>query len=599
MKDFITTIKSFPNMAFYAAKIYRRSFLESKWYFIGFILLSLLDTFIPYIRNWTQGLLLNSLQSGFQFNTETKITLGIFFAVIILPGFLAVIKGFFNTTYRFKLNQYYDNEIIKKSVEIDPQLHENKTFNNLVNRVNSKGAFVVGNFQSDTLMFILDILTLIVISVTLYSFSSTSFYVLALTTTPILFVKIIYGKDSWYIWGNEVDTEKRNKYWEYKNYFEKFSSYIELKLTEAKHYFSLFRSNFLQEVFINQYKNETSLVVKSFVANIISQAGLGYVIYTLFISVVKNEIPIGSFVFVMSIVINFSNTLISIFKNLGLMYPDYMYIKDLFTYFDTEPIVKNTGKLKIIETPPKIEFKNVSFKYPETEKYVLKNFNLIIEKGDKLAVIGLNGAGKSTFVKLICRFYDVTEGEILLNGKNIKDYDLESWYSILGVLFQEYGQYHIPVEDLVSLGRYNGKIDSEKVENSLKIAEAEFVNSLPEKEKTMLGKHYTGGVDISVGQWQKLAIARMFYRDPAVMILDEPTSSIDAEAEAKIFETLEKFSREKTVIMISHRFSTVRNADKICVIKDSSLHEYGTHEELMRNNDEYARLFSLQAEGYK
>lgn len=159
------------------------------------------------------------------------------------------------------------------------------------------------------------------------------------------------------------------------------------------------------------------------------------------------------------------------------------------------------------------------------------------------------------------------------------------------------------MNELVKLGRYDNTIDDKtaekNVKHALKLAEAEFVKKLPNKEITQLGKEFTDGVDVSVGQWQKLAIARMFYRDPAVMILDEPTSSIDAEAEMKIFETLEKFSKQKTVIMISHRFSTVRNADKICVINEGRVYEHGTHEELLNLNGEYARLFNLQAEGYK
>lgn len=599
MKDFITTIKSFPQIIKNAFFAFKNSFKNSKFYFLGYIVLSLVLTFVPYTRNFIQSLLINSLQNSLSFNNSLWVLFGIFIFIIITPNFLEIIKTFWEKIWYFKNNKFYDNELIRKAIEIDPQLHEDKEFNNLKNRISSKGVFVVSHYQERFLLIFLDILTLIVSSITLYQFTHKGFIVLVVTTIPLLLIKIMYGNESWYIWGNEVDTEKRSKYFEYRNYFENFATYIELKLTKAGKYFSTFRSNFLEEVFLKQYSNEKKFVYKGFFASIVSQIGIIYVIYFLFIKVISKELQIGSFIFAISLVTTFSITLISMFSRMGDLYPDYKYTEDLFTYMNIEPRIKNISKLKIVKTPPIIEFKNVSFKYPDTEKYVLKNFNLIIEKGDKLAVIGLNGAGKTTFVKLLCRFYDTTEGEILLNGKNIKEYDLESWYESLGVLFQEYGKYHIPVEDLVSLGRYNREIDSEKVSDSLKIAEAEFVNSLPEKEKTMLGKHYTGGVDISVGQWQKLAIARMFYRDPAVMILDEPTSSIDAEAEAKIFETLEKFSREKTVIMISHRFSTVRNADKICVIKDASLHEYGTHEQLLNLKGEYSRLFKLQAEGYK
>lgn len=599
MKDFLETIKNIPQIFKYAFKVYKDAFRQSGFFIIGFLFLSILLNFVPYFRNWSQGLLINSLQQNFIFDKNIQIIFALFVGLIILPGFLQFIKDFFNRTYRFKLNQYYENRFTEKSIEIDPQHHENKDFNNLQNRITSKGTYVMASLQIDSWSLLLDLSSLILVSITLYHFSPRGFFVIILTTLPLLVVNIMYGKDSWFIWGNDVDTEKRNRYWEYKNYFEKFSSYIELKLSESKEYFRLFRSNFLQDVFNNQFKNEKSLVKKSFLVNLISQAGIIYVIYFLILKVSTGELLIGSFIFAVSLITTFSLTLISIFTTLSMMYPDYKYVKDFFTFLNLEPIIKNSGVKSIDNNSPTIEFKNVSFKYPDTENYVLKNFNLKIEQGGKIAIIGLNGAGKTTFVKLLCRFYDVDEGEILLNEINIKEYDLESWYNIIGVLFQEYGKYHIPLDELIALGRYTGKVDERKVKEVLRIAEAQFVDSLPQKEKTMLGKHYTDGVDISVGQWQKLAIARMFYRDPAVMILDEPTSSIDAEAESKIFETLEKLSKEKTVIMISHRFSTVRNADKICVIKDGTVHELGTHEELIANKSEYARLFSLQAEGYK
>lgn len=599
MKDFIDTIKDFPDILRHAFKLFRDSYKQSKVIFSGYLILSLILTFVPYFRNFIQGLLINNLQGSLTITSEFKLLFALFIGIITIPSFLEILRNFFDKTNYFKVSQFYENELVRKSIEIDPQLHENKDFNNLKNRISGKGIYTIPNFQEYFIMFSLDLLTLILTAVTLYHFTKLGFLILIVTTIPVLIIKIVYGQSSWYIWGNDTDTEKRSKYWEYKTYFENFSSYIELKITEAKEYFKKYRSDFLKEVFEKKFKNEKQFTSKSFWTTIISQAGIVYIIYSLFVKVLSNELPVGSFIFAISLVTTFTVTFVSLFSNLGKMYPDYRYVKDFFDFMKVESIVKNTGTQTLNEVPPTIEFKNIFFKYPGADTYVLKNFNLTIEKGDKIAVIGLNGAGKTTFVKLLCRFYDPTEGEILLNGINIKEYDLEEWYKNLGVLFQEYGKYHIPLEDLVSLGRHAKTIDHKKVKNSLQKAEADFVNTLPYKEKTQLGKQYTDGVDISVGQWQKLAIGRMFYRDPAVMILDEPTSSIDAEAEAKIFETLEKLSKDKTVIMISHRFSTVRNANKICVIKDAKLHEYGTHEELMVNNDEYARLFTLQAEGYK
>ena len=582
-----------------AYMVHKIAFKQSPWIIISYLFLSLIGSLIPYIRNFVQGNIINILQTGERSYVVLAFPLIVFMVIIALPSILMVFQNFCNKIFFYKINQYFDNKIINKTVEVDPQLHEDKNYTNLVNKVNDKGVYVLGNFYENFWALVLNLITLAISAVTLYHFSKMSMVIMIFTTLPTLFVQISYGRSSWFIWGNEVDTEKRKKYWAYRRYFQEFSTYIELKLTEAREYFRLFRSNFLEEVYVKQLKNEKNLRSSGFVSELIAQAGILAIFIILFKKVLNNQLQVGSFIFVLSVVLTFTATLVFTFKILSSLYPDYMYIKDLYEFLNVEPKIKNTGNIMLTNVPPVIEFRNVSFAYPGTNKIILKNFSLTIKAGDKVAIIGLNGAGKTTFVKLLCRFYDATDGEILLNGINIKEYDIESWYKNMGVLFQEYGKYHIPLEDLVSLGRYTGTIDHKKLLNSLKITEADFVKSLPHKEKTQLGKEYTDGVDISVGQWQKLAIARMFYRDPSVMVLDEPTSSIDAEAEAKIFETIEKFSKDKTVIMISHRFSTVRNANTIAVIKEGLLHEYGTHEQLIKNNNEYARLFNMQAEGYK
>lgn len=599
MKDFIETIKSFPDIIRKTVRIYRNSWINSRGGFLGYTFFALIIAFVPYVRNWAQGNIINALQLSITHLSQIYFDAGLFILTIILPSMLSIFSNFASKKSYFKDGAFYENKIIEKSLQINPQLHEDKYFTNLLNKVNEKGVYILNNFKLDSFNIILDLLIIIVTSVTLLHFSTIAFLVVLLTSLPTLLVNIEYGQGHWFIWGNDVDTEKRKKFWTYRSYVDNFSSYIELFLTKAGKYFSLFRSKFLDETFEKQKNNEFKLMSQGFLAGLINWGGIIFVVTYFIKQVIDGNLLVGSFVFIISLVTGYTLTLTSFFRHLSMIYPDYKYISNFFEFLDFENSIKNTGTQKLTNTSPVIEFKNVYFKYPDATKYVLEDFNLKIGAGDKLAVIGLNGAGKTTFVKLLCRFYDATEGEILFNGVNIKEYDLESWYEILGVLFQEYGKYEIPLNDLVALGRYDGEINDKKIKEALRLAEADFVKSLPEKEKTQLGKQFTGGVDVSVGQWQKLAIARMFYRDPAVMVLDEPTSSIDAEAEMKIFETLETFSKTKTVIMISHRFSTVRNADKICVINEGRVYEYGTHEELIQLGGEYARLFNLQAEGYK
>ena len=216
--------------------------------------------------------------------------------------------------------------------------------------------------------------------------------------------------------------------------------------------------------------------------------------------------------------------------------------------------------------------------------------------------MGVNGTGKSTLVKLLCRIYDPTEGRILVGGHDLRELELSQWHAMLGVLIQDYASYHFPVKEVISLGRRNGSADLciEEVRKAARQSGADgFIEQWKDQYEQMLGRQFTGGIDPSKGQLQKLALARSFYRNPRVMILDEPTSSIDAEGESRVFRQFEALSRNTTLLLISHRFSNVRKASRVCVLEDGTIAELGTHNALMRLDGTYARLFRLQAAGYR
>jgi len=250
--------------------------------------------------------------------------------------------------------------------------------------------------------------------------------------------------------------------------------------------------------------------------------------------------------------------------------------------------------------PPLIEFKNISFRYPNTKRYILKNFNLSIRTGEKIAFVGENGAGKTTLIKLLLRFYDVTDGEIVVNGINIKHLNLEKWYALIGVLFQEFIKYQFTFKENVYFGNKKEVNNLDLLKEAIKKSGAdEFVKDLPSKYDQTVGKMFKEGVDLSGGQWQKLALARTFFKNAPILILDEPTSAIDAKAEYEIFQRVQELQKDKTVIIISHRFSTVRNADRILVLDGGRIIEEGNHEILMKKKGLYAELFNIQAQGYK
>lgn len=277
-------------------------------------------------------------------------------------------------------------------------------------------------------------------------------------------------------------------------------------------------------------------------------------------------------------------------------------LKDAYNLFDyerTKP-TRDVNMVKLINGPS-VDIKNLSFSYPNSDKLIYKDFNLKIKNGEKIAIVGHNGAGKTTLVKLLANFYTPETGEILVNGQNLSNINLPSYYNNLGIMFQDYNTYpQMNVKENVIIGRPEISIDEKYIYECLAKADAtKFVNNLPNKLETVLSEKYSNGVRPSTGQWQKIAIARFFYRNPSLVIFDEPTAAIDATSEYNIFKNIYNYFNNKTVIIISHRFSTVRTADRIIVIDQGRLVEQGSHTELMNLGGLYSKSFNLQAEGYK
>ncbi|MBI2057976.1 MAG: ABC transporter ATP-binding protein [Candidatus Yanofskybacteria bacterium] len=221
-----------------------------------------------------------------------------------------------------------------------------------------------------------------------------------------------------------------------------------------------------------------------------------------------------------------------------------------------------------------------------------------LKPGEHLAIVGPNGAGKTTLIKLLLRFYDPTKGSIMVDDYDLKEIKIDNWYKFISTLFQDFVKFNLTIRDNIILGKPK-VVDEAKIrEAARKSGAEEFINKLPKKYNQRLGRGFEDSAELSIGQWQKLALARAFYEESPILILDEPTSSIDAEAEAKIFDNLDKLYNDKTLVIVSHRFSTVRNADKIIVLKNGKVAEEGNHEFLMSQKGIYSTMFQKQAKGY-
>ena len=279
-----------------------------------------------------------------------------------------------------------------------------------------------------------------------------------------------------------------------------------------------------------------------------------------------------------------------------------LYLDDLFSFFEIQPEIVPPSNPRPFPVPIKIgfSFENVGFRYPGAARWAVRGSNFELRPGETLALVGENGAGKTTLVKLLARLYDPDEGRILLDGHDLREYDLFALRANIGVIFQDFVRYYFTAADNIAVGRIEARDDRARIVRAAERSLAdEVIRKLPDGYDQVLGKRFRTGIDISGGEWQKVAIARAYMRDAQLLILDEPTAALDARAEFEVFKRFKELSEGRTAVLISHRFSSVRMADRIVVLKDGAVDSVGTHAELLALRGRYAELFELQAAGYR
>ena len=354
------------------------------------------------------------------------------------------------------------------------------------------------------------------------------------------------------------------------------------------------------------YEENKAVAVKrasvGFLLNLLSTSGYYGAYAVVLIRTLAGAISIGTFTFLTGAFSRSRSYIERILQSFTDISDQALYLKDLFEFFEMEPAIRSLPSALPAPRPIRagFEFRNVGFAYPGSSRMVVENVNFRLEPHEKIALIGENGAGKTTLVKLLARLYDPTAGEILLDGVDLREYSVEDLRKEIGVIFQDYMRYELLAKENIGFGKIEDLADADRIESAARKSMAyQVIGRLPNGYDQMIGRRFEGGVDLSGGEWQKFALARAYMRDAQLLILDEPTATLDARAEYEVFRRFAELTKGRMAVLISHRFSTVRMADRILVLEGGQIREQGTHGQLVALGGRYAELFELQAAGYR
>ena len=590
-------IKNYLKNASFSIKI---TYQAAKYYFVLKSALSLLLSFVPIVKIYIWKIIIDLLISASANEMLTGLVKYaiLYFTVHIVQELIIKMSQYIEYKYNDKVNYYVENLLLEQFAAVDLGFYDSSEYRDKLNQVWD----IKSSVTALASLFLSQVQTLLsfIVSLILFARWNAAYaLVIVLCSLPIIFVE-------WKV--NQLDinfsmqNQKNERAMRYFKYiFTNYDNSLEIKLYNIKDFLIGKYIDSWKEYYKNRKKFTAKIAALMFVSLLISTFVSQLLLYILLIGkIAKKIISIGDAMYYMSLFHNLYNSTVSLIRIISSSNAAFVRLNAVKEFINQKPMVQKNGVLTL-DKIQKIEFSHVYFRYPGKENYVLEDCSFTMEAGQQIGLVGENGCGKSTIVKLILRLYDVEEGEILLNGIDIMEYDIEKYRAMFSVLFQDFIKYSFTLRENVSLSDIEKSDNDERIKDALSKSEmSELVSTWDKGLETPLTRSFEpDGKELSGGQWQRIALSRVFFADRDFVILDEPSASLDVFAEEKIFHQFQQLSGTRSSIIISHRLSSIVAADKILVLKNGRILEQGKHRELLSKNGYYSELFYAQAQSYR
>jgi ATP-binding cassette subfamily B protein len=574
---------------------------------IAMALITLVAAAVPISQAWLGQQIVDSvvasLDDGLSVQAGFQLVLPFLIAeFVLITVSAATIQGrtLVEHMLNARLSHFINTAIIRKSLDLDLHYFEDAQFYDKLQNARREADWRALSIINTSFAIMQNVLTLLSFAIGLLTFSPLIALILFGATLPSFIAQTKYSRLHFRLLTWRAPEFRRMQYLEYLLTVDNSAKEVKLfGLGEPLlNRYQTFFQKFYQEDEQLAFRRSMASLLWGLLSSLSYYGAYAWIIWR----TVAGAITLGAMTFYISIFRQSQQTFQALFYSSGQLYESGLFMDNLFNFLGLQPQVDRSRPGRPVPQPIRqgIEFRNVSFRYPDREDWALRNVNLHIACGEKLALVGANGAGKTTLIKLLTRLYEPTEGQILLDGVDLREYDLDQLRGMIGVIFQDFVRFQLTARENIGFGQIAALEDEHRIVDAAGRGGAdEVVGVLPEGYDTMLGRWFEKGSELSGGQWQKIALGRAFMRDSEVLVLDEPTSALDAEREYEIFQRFRELTDGKIALLISHRFSTVRMADRIAVLEDGCISEIGSHQELLALNGTYARLFNMQAEGYR